>query len=307
MVNTTEVVYTARKSFITIYMVIFSFTMVAHIAIISTIFNRNKLSSKRYLIVANISASDCCYCLFALIMLVRSIVDGYVIRDVTYHVLMGFIITSFRVSLLCTCLLTFDRYIAVSQALRYNQIVTTTRIFKCVSSFWVLSLLIVLASHFEKPRHILTLTYSIGSVTLNVIHILVSSIFILSVAGYAITIRKKHITDIKSLRSRFGAEAEKLNLLQSLKRSIHDVMKLNIFTVIVILLIAISSFLLLSVEVVSFLRMRNLAFLIYVVSNPVIYISAIRELRSEMKCFLCGTGRVSNDDRRDPQIAVTAV
>ena len=287
-------------------MVIFSFTMVAHIAIISTIFKRNKLASKRYLIVANISASDCCYCLFALIMVVRSSVDGYIIRDMTYHVLSGLILTSFRVSLLCTCLLSFDRYIAVSRALRYNQMITTTRIFKCVSSFWVLSLLIVLASQFEKPKHILTLTYSIGSVVLNVIHILVSSIFIISVAGYAITIRKKHITDIKSRRSRFGVEAEKLNLLQSLKCSIHDVMKLNIFTVIVILLIAISSFLLLSVRVVSFLRLRNLAFSIYVVSNPVIYISVLSELRSEIKYFLCRTGRVSNDERIDPQIAVTA-
>ena len=52
-------------------MVICLFAMLAHIAILSTIYKRNNLASKRYRIVANISACDCCYCLFALIMIVR--------------------------------------------------------------------------------------------------------------------------------------------------------------------------------------------------------------------------------------------
>ena len=90
MVNTTEEWFIQQeKRMITIYMVILSFAMIAHILIIFTIYKRNKLARKRYRIVANISASDCCYCLFTLIVVIRSKVDGYIVIDMTYHVLIG--------------------------------------------------------------------------------------------------------------------------------------------------------------------------------------------------------------------------
>ena len=295
MVNTTEVVYTAsKKSTDTIFIVICLFVILVHIAIIYAISTRNRLAKNRYYIVASISTSDCCGCLFLLIWYIRSKVYGHFVTDITLHVLSGLITASLRVSLLCTCMLSFDRYIAVSRPLRYHHFITAARIFKAISSFFVLSLLLLLVSQLGIPKH-----NGIEIVAINVFSILVTSTFILSIAGYTIKMRKRHIANIRSRNLQFGTEAEKLNLLKSLKGSLHDVMRLNVLTVIFILLIGIFSLLTLSFDEEIFKRMRALAFSLYVLSNPIIYISVLSELRAEIKKMFCGNNRV-NVELTDP-------
>ena len=128
------------------------FVIFAHITIITAIIKRNALAEQRYYIVANISASDCCCCLVALIFFIRNRIDGHYSADISNLLLSKVVTASFRVSLLCTCLLSFDRYIAISRALRYQQIITTERILKGISCFWVLSLLLILVSYLKKGK-----------------------------------------------------------------------------------------------------------------------------------------------------------
>ena len=279
MVNTIEVSYQAGVVHTaTLFIVIFSFVIVVHTAIIYVIIRRNRLTKKRYYIVASISTCHCCQCLFILIWCIHSKGYGYFVKDITSSVLEGVITASFRVSLFCTCLLNFDRYIAVSSALRYQEIITKKRIFKAIFSYLVLSLFLLLVLQFGIPKH-----NGIGIVVINVFHMLVTSIFILYIAAYSITIRKRHIASIRSTRLQFEIEAEKLNLLKSIKGSVHDVMRLNILTVIFILLIAIFSLLALSLDEEILIRMKGLSLLLYIVSNPIIYISVLSELRGEIK------------------------
>ena len=294
MANTTEEVYTSLSSAGPIYIVIFVFVIVAHIVIIYAISKRNRLAQKRYYIVASISACDCCGCLFILIRYIRSNIYGYVLKDITFSVFTGVIAASLRASLLCTCLLTFDRYIAVSLALRYHEVITNARIFKAISSFFVLSLLLLLVPYFGELKY-----DGVGMVAMNSILNLIISIFILSMAIYTIKIRRKHIMNMRSRSLQFGVEAEKLNLLESLKGSIHDVMRLNVLTVIFIFLTVIFALLTLSFDEEIFIKLRNITISLYIVSNPIVYISVLSELRAEIKKLFCGNNRI-NIERGDP-------
>ena len=301
MVNTTEVVDSSSRSTDIIFIVILIFVIVVLIVIIYAISTRNRLANNRYYIVASISTCDCCMCLFILIVCIRYKLYGYLVTDITFYVLSGVITASLRASLLCTCLLSFDRYIAVSRSLRYHQVITTARIFKAISSFLVFSLFILLVSHFGELKY-----DGVGMVAMNSILNLIISTFILSIAAYTIKIRKEHIIDMRSGSLQFGVEAEKLNILESLKGSIHDVMRLNILTVIFILLTVIFSILTVSFDEEIFIKMRNLAVSFYIVSNPMVYISVLSELRAEIKKMFCGNNRI-NIERRDTSIRMYTI
>ena len=294
-----------NKSTLTLVIMIIIFSILAHIAIISVILKKTSLAKQRYYIVANISACDCCFGLVFLIWYIRFIIDGYFIIDTTNYLLSRFASASFRVSLFCTRLLSFDRYIAVSRALRYHEIITRARIFKVISSFWIINFLLIVVSFLLKEESEF-FNDVIERLVMNIILfilIFLTSIFIIFVAAYTIKIRKRHIAIIKSRTTQFGVEAEKLNILQSLKGSIHDVMRLNILTIIFILPILLFSILLLSGYV---RRTRYLAFSLYYISNPVIYISVLSELRAEMKKIFCRNNRVGVE-RTDQQIRISTV
>ena len=301
MVNTAKIIFTWNKSLDAIIIETLLFVIAVHIAIIYVISTRNRLAEIRSYIVSSISTCGCCTCLFILIWYIRSKVYGNFVEDITFYVIAGVIAASLRVSLLSTCMLSFDRYIAVSRPLRYHQIITTSRLFKAISSFLVLSLLLLLVCNFGEPNN-----NGIRIVAINIIHILVTSIFIIYIAGYTIKIRKEHIVNMRSRSLQFGVEAEKLNILQALKGSIYDVMRLNILTVIFILLIAIFSIITLSRDEEIFMKMRSLSMLLYIVSNPIIYISVLSELRAEIKKLFCGNNGV-NIERGDPSIAMFTI
>ena len=144
-----------------------------------------------------------------LICCIRFIIDGYFIADTANYLLIRLAIAAFRVSLFCTCLLSFDRYIAVSCALRYHQIVTRERLSKGISCFWVLSLLLIPVSFVLKERSKVISFFKdgIGIAALNITLIFVTSIIILFVAAYSIIIRKKHIAIIKSRTAQSGVDA----------------------------------------------------------------------------------------------------
>ena len=294
MDNETEVSYPADAvPTATVYIVILLFVIVVHIAIIYVILKRTCLAKKRLYIVASISTFDCFGSLFILIWYIQTKGQGYFDKDISSYVLPGVITSLFRVSLFCTCLLSLDRFIAVSRPLRYPQIVTTERIFKAIFSYLALSLFLLLISQFI-PEH-----NAIGILGITIFHILVTSMFILFLAGYTIKIRKRHIASLRARRLQSGVQAEKLSLLKAVKGSLHDVMLLNILTVIFIILIGIFSLLTLLLDEEMFIRMRALTFSLYVVSNPIIYISVLRELRVEIKKIFCRNNRV-NVGRTDP-------
>ena len=300
MVNATFSGYLLiQKSTLSIYITIIIFVILAHISIISAIFKRNNLAKQRYYIVATISATDCCSCMVALIVLFRSIIDGYFTGDFTNYLLAGIVLASFRVSLFCTCLLSFDRYIAVSRALRYNEIITTKRILMGLSSFWILSLLLCLIPFLQKEERNIIFNNGIGMLVVNILIVFFFSIFIIYVAGYSIKVRNRHIAIIESRSTQFGVDTERLNLLQRLKGSLYDVMKLGMLTVFVIVLLLILSSLTRLVSEETVQTIRHLGFLLYTASNPVIYISVLRELRTAMKHIFCGNNRV-HVERTDP-------
>ena len=103
-----------------IYLVLLLPTIALHSIIITLITKNNLLSTKRYYIIASISLSDSCYCIFSLPMVIRVLSVGYMHNDVIQEILSTLVFGSFLTSLMCTCLLTIDRYVAVAYPLRYN-------------------------------------------------------------------------------------------------------------------------------------------------------------------------------------------
>ena len=223
----------------TVFLMLVVPTVTLHLTIITLILKKNRLRRENHLfIIANIITCDLSHCFFSLIRSIRILTLEYRRDDFLFADIVTFFgITSFVTSMLCTSLLSMDCYIAVSYGLRYNQIVTKRRIALVIICIWTLSMLMVITCKVLEKRFIDT-PYRFIDMMLIFVYIGVT-IFTLSVALYTINMRKKHAVAIKSRNVRFGIEAERRDMLQRLKKSIIDVMKLNVLTVIFMLLLCI--------------------------------------------------------------------
>ena len=274
-----------------VYVTLIVPTITFHLTIITLIFKKNRLRRENHLfIIANITTCDLSYCLFSLILAIRALALDHFRDDVLREVLRFFAIMSFGTSMLCTSLLTMDRYIAVSCGLRYNQIVTKRRIVIGIICIWTFSMLMTLTWKFLEKLFNDT-PGRIGSMMLLCVYI-VLTIVTLSVALHTLNMRNKHAADIKSRNVRFGIEAERRDMLQRLKKSIIDVMKLNVLTVIFILVLCILEVLKTWYDEKTFKLAIVVVLLLYSCTNPFVYILTQRKLRVEVKRLICRTGRV---------------
>ena len=202
------------------------------------------------------------------------------------HFLRLFLVSvSYTSSLLSTLGISFDKYLSVHYSLRYHIIVTQNKVILSIGVSWVASIIFAatttsLAAFTGDWRYYHVLHY---------IQRLIISLLLLFCTAYIRHIRNSHEKQITLRKKQFRVQAEQLNILKLLRRSVVDVMRLNCTTAFLIITVtilgAIQRYGTWSHVMSKLLRWM---YLFYLGSNPIIYIMVTSGLRKEYrKILLC--------------------
>ena len=244
--------------------------MLLHVCNIMMIITKRKLHKPSYYLILNLSIADLAMAIIGFL--------NILLYDYTNERLSIAVDACYNVSLLTTVHISIDRSIAIRFCLKYYRIVTTKRLIMLVMSSWFFSVALVMLPRFEM-RNLTShrrLSYDITRYFI----VVSSSLVLIFLSVHTITIRAKHIKQITKRRNRFRSESVKRQSLSTLRRSIKDVLKLNIVTVIIVIL---------SNSVKAYSNYINhvnkhvilLIFCVYVFSNPVIYAVIMTDLRRQ--------------------------
>ena len=133
--------------------------------------------------------------------------------------------------------------------------------------------IIILLPRFEIPKFGIKVYYrTLSSHIIQYIIAASSSIILISLSLHTIRIIIKHVKDIRKTSRRYVIVSEILNILGKLKKSMKDVMKLNIVTVI---LVISSNIIKLHSNYFDpkkqYVTITLIKFAIYIISNPFLY------------------------------------
>ena len=212
------------------------FTIFANIVIILLILRKRQLWHIRFYIIASLAVADI-ITLLMLIIMVFKIIFHVSAESVENQISTFFVIpkviglASHISSLLTLAFLAFDRYIAVQHILSYQKILTKKRMIIIMVTIWLFSLSISgmnwinVSIYFEYHRNLF--------ITLTVFRV-ITSVLLLTLSKHTNIMRKKHMNQIKRKKEYFGVAKEKLDILETLKRSLEESFKLYIATVVVL-------------------------------------------------------------------------
>ena len=274
---------------------IHSLVIILHICNFTMVTTRKRLRRSGNWFLASLSLSDLLFVFLAMFNCHSSnpncINANDFLRSVTRF--------SYTVSIMSTLGISVDRYLFVEYSLRYRNIVTNKRALVSIILIWVSSAIIATVSsvvstvtnnwmYFYIPQYIIRLTFSI---------------IIFTFAIYIQYIRNKHERSITLRRRYFGVEEEHLSILQLLKASVEGIVRLNITSVVLylsdcILRVVFRHGLLKGNPTV--LILFRIMVVIYITTNPFLYIFLIVDLRIEYKNvfrqFCCAKNRVSQQN-----------
>ena len=98
--------------------------------------------------------------------------------------------------------------------------------------------------------------------------------------------------DIRKTSRRFGIVSEKLNMLSKLTKSMKDVMKLNIVTIILVISSNMAKLYSNYFDTAKqYVTISMITFAIYIISNPFLYAVIMTELRQQYVIFLMNIRR----------------
>ena len=200
----------------------------------------------------------------------------------------------YHLSLLTTVYISIDRFIAIRFCLEYHFIVTKRHLMFLIILSWIFAIIITLLRSFEVPNFgMIRWDYRrLGSDIIHYSIVVSSSIILISPSLHTISIRKKHVKDIRKTSRRFGIVSEKFNMLSKLKKSMKDVLKLNIVTVILVITSNITK--LYGSYFNTAKQYENISFVtfaIYIGSNPFLYAVIMTELRQQYVIYLMNIRR----------------
>ena len=191
----------------------------------------------------------------------------------------------YTASLMSTFALTIDRYLAVQYALRYNNIVTIGRLLILLASVWISSAILAATPHLI----VLLSSQTASSADLYEKFIHMPLYLLISVVSVLLSIwirriRNQHVAIIKKRNHYFGVEAEKLNVLQNLATAVWDVIKLNFVTAFLVVLANVLNIIHMYCfhgENVTLFAMLGLTRSLYALSNPIVYVLTMTELKQQ--------------------------
>ena len=265
-------------------MILFSITLCLHLPIQWCIYKARLHTNNNYYLIRALSLADS---LANIWIIFFAVMKRFGIVNLQFRVLgiilSSFLHSSYSMSLVITMLIVTDRWIAMQFALRYHALVSKRKINIAilVSSFILLIIyLTLLFCLTPKDGHMVQRNeYSIVfSGTL----ILITCIYIIVFAKLTIRIRNQNEARIRDITNFHGAEAERLDTIKRLTRSVKDVWKLNIMTCVFLvpkILVSIFQVYLPNQLQDDFKIFVALANAIYLISNPIVYLFCFTQIR----------------------------
>ena len=259
--------------------------LLMHMCNILLIVKTKKLHKPSYFLIINLSVGDLILTVTVSIDIIKFDYENEtlnLVADVCYNL-----------SIFTTVYISIDRYIAIRYCLEYHFIVTKRRLVYLIMISWITSVILIILPSFEVPKFGNKMRYRRLSRDIIRYIIVVSSLIILiSLSLHTIRIRRKHVKAIRKTSRRFGIVSEKLNMLSKLTKSMKDVMKLNIITVI--LVIASNIVKLYNdyfAPTMQYVIISTIMFAIYIISNPFLYAVIMTELRQQYVIYLMNIRR----------------
>ena len=188
-------------------------------------------------------------------------------------------------SLMITIFLIVDRWLAVKYSLRYHALVTKRKInisilLSLFGGFIIFSCLFFIEGVESISNDHM---YFTNRSTLAFLVILrISTCVVIIVFGKStIRLRNESEANRPPGANLHGVEAERLDIIIKLKRSIKDVFKLNIWTCVFLLPLTFTTLthLLFKEAPIQLFRLKFLLNLLYLVSNPIIYLTCFTRVR----------------------------
>ena len=296
--NTIILSKTARKIII-IVIPCSIFTIAFESVILYLIFRKIYSCNKRYFIIANLSVSDI-ITLFSLItifiqLLGISEIKSDLVRSVSSTVARF----SHIASLLTICTLSIDRYIALRYSLRYDVLVSKSRISYAILILWMISIAFVTCCWIQSEN---LETFRKRVIWVNTVMRVITSTLTVVILRYIDVIRKRHTAAIEKTKKDLGINTEKLSFFKNLSKSVNDTIKLGIFSTIVVVLQTVFDILgMLPLPIRIFGSLHLLVSIVHIMLNPYVYAITQLDLKKEIVRMCCRHCKRTSKDRIYPE------
>ena len=276
--------------------------LLLHLCNIWMIISKKKLHTPSYYLIINLSFGD----------IILSLVGSFNLYFFDYRNKVLYIPgdISYNVSILTTVCISVDRYIAIRFCLNYCRIVTKIRLLYLETFLWTISVMLGMLPLFEVPTfgkdgNYRRLSYDVTHYTI----VLSSCVFLISLSLHTVYIRRNLVKRImRRTRSHIQqTETKDIAFLPNLKRSLKDVLMLNMLTVILVLLSnmlkAYNEYIAPTNKLLSKIKMTSMA--IYIISNPILYALIMRDLRKQYVVVLKNVSIFSLSKRKNSSFTLS--
>ena len=296
--NTIILSKTARKIII-IVIPCSMFTIAFESVILYLIFRKIYSCNKRYFIIANLSVSDI-ITLFSLIAIFIQLLGISEIKcDLVRSVSSTVARFSHTASLLTICTLSIDRYIALRYSLRYDVLVSKSRISYTILILWMISIAFVTCCWIQSEN---LETFRKRVIWVNTVMRVITSTLTVVILRYIDVIRKRHTAAIEKTKKDLGINTEKLSFFKNLSKSVNDTIKLGIFSTIVVVLQTVFDILgMLPLPIRIFGSLHLLVSIVHIMLNPYVYAITQLDLKKEIVRMCCRHCKRTSKDRIYPE------
>ena len=296
--NTIILSKTARKIII-IVIPCSVFTIAFESVILYLIFRKIYSCNKRYFIIANLSVSDI-ITLFSLIAIFIQLLGISEIKcDLVRSVSSTVARFSHTASLLTICTLSIDRYIALRYSLRYDVLVSKSRISYTILILWMISIAFVTCCWIQSEN---LETFRKRVIWVNTVMRVITSTLAVVILRYIDVIRKRHTAAIEKTKKDLGINTEKLSFFKNLSKSVNDTIKLGIFSTIVVVLQTVFDILgMLPFPIRIFGSLHLLVSIVHIMLNPYVYAITQLDLKKEIIRMCCRHCKRTSKDRIYPE------
>ena len=278
-----------------VFLIILVLILCLHVAVQWCIY-KARLHTNNYYLIRALSLADSLTIIWIIFFdILRFSGVSFNSHEILSIILSSFFHSSYAISLVITMLIVTDRWIAMQFALRYQVLVTKRKINIAIliSSFVLVIIYVTLLflKTDDQQKHPLIRSNQYILVFLAILR-LITCIYIMVFAKLTIRIRNQNEARIQNITNFHGAEAERLDIIQRLTRSIKDVWKFNIWSCIFLV----------PTVVVLFINIGNFQILLfstnvlYLISNPIVYLFCFNQVRQYWYRALFERNSVDNID-----------
>ena len=285
-----------------ILLVLLQIFVIVGLSLIITVINKANLRSNRFYLIKILSLAGISHSVF--VVLVN--VFGQWKTSSTMKIvkmLIFFMVSSRDMSLYITIMISFDRFFAVKYSLLYPIFATKRKLNIILAIIIPYTLLLnFVLMRFTKPIKVKMIHSATKGMMFNFLAFsILTSITLITVGAWTQRIHRNNEIRIRSIpRVLHGTNEEQINILQSLKRSLKDVVVLNYWRVLFLVLNIAFGILGMLSSSSGISRIVILIIGVSSLSNPFIYAFTQRDILNWIKRFF-RRGRINGDTNPSPR------